>query len=72
MRGFVLYIPNTRVKIDYVLYVPSTRVKRSFVLDAPSTRVHESVTVSGVAFERGDFLWECTGSSGLTPKRGFT
>ena len=28
MEGFVLYVPNTRVKRDSVLYVPSTRVKR--------------------------------------------
>ena len=28
MEGFVLYVPNTRVKRDSVLYVPNTRVKK--------------------------------------------
>ena len=52
-------------------YVPGTRVKGDFVLYVPSTRVHESVPVGLVAFDIGGFRWECTGMSGLTPKREF-
>ena len=59
-------------KSSFVLYVPSTRVKKELYAIRPwHEGSWERTGSSGVAFDIGDFRWECTGVSGLTHEGEF-